>query len=233
MQREILAEIEGYQKVIDGARAVVENCRSTLPTDVSWPVVQLGEVICEKPKNGYSGEPVDHPTDIRVLTLTATTSGKLNSSKYKFLDEDIALDAQSRCRKGDIYLQRGNTAGLVGTAALFDIYDSNYIYPDLMIRVRAEETKILSRYLLAVLQSPPVRASLTSNAVGSAGSMPKINQGIVERVPVPLPPLEEQEQIVAELEAERALVDDNRDLIARFEGKIRATLNRIWISGSV
>jgi restriction endonuclease S subunit len=58
--------------------------------------------------------------------------------------------------------------------------------------------------------------------------MPKINQGIVERVPIPLPPLATQQAIVAEIEAEQALVAANRELIARFEKKIQATLARFW-----
>jgi len=97
-----------------------------------------------------------------------------------------------------------------------------------MIRVRADERKILSHYLLVALQSEPVRAYLKRNAVGTAGSMPKINQGIVERIPIPLPPLATQQAIVAEIEAEQALVAANRDLISRFEKKIQATLARVW-----
>jgi type I restriction enzyme M protein len=34
--------------------------------------------------------------------------------------------------------------------------------------------------------------------------------------------------IVAEIEAEQALVVANRELITRFEQKIKATLDRIW-----
>ena len=34
--------------------------------------------------------------------------------------------------------------------------------------------------------------------------------------------------IVAEIEAEQALVAANRELIARFEKKIQATLARVW-----
>ena len=58
--------------------------------------------------------------------------------------------------------------------------------------------------------------------------MPKINQGIVERIPLPLPPLETQQAIVAEIEAEQALVTANRELIVRFEKKIHASLARVW-----
>jgi type I restriction enzyme M protein len=40
--------------------------------------------------------------------------------------------------------------------------------------------------------------------------------------------LEPQQAIVAEIEAEQALVAANRGLIARFEKKIQATLARVW-----
>jgi type I restriction enzyme M protein len=45
---------------------------------------------------------------------------------------------------------------------------------------------------------------------------------------IPLPPLETQKAIVAEIEAEQTLVNANRELITRFEKKIQTTLNRIW-----
>jgi len=43
-----------------------------------------------------------------------------------------------------------------------------------------------------------------------------------------LPPLATQQALVAETEAEQALVAANRELITRFEQKIQATLARIW-----
>ena len=228
VQKEIVAEIEGYQKVINGARAVLDHYRPHIPIHPDWPMVALGEVIESKPKNGYSGSPVDHATNVKVLSLSATTLGKMDLSKFKYLDETIPSDSPCRCRRGDIYLQRGNTKELVGTAAIFDTDDEDYIYPDLMIRVRADETKIRSHYLLTVLQSGPVREFVTRNAVGAAGNMPKINQTIVESIPIPLPPIGTQQAIVAEIEAEQALVAANRELITRFEQKIQATLARIW-----
>jgi len=228
VQKEIVAEIEGYQKVINGARAVLDNYRPHIPIHPDWPLVELAEIIEDKPKNGYSGRPVDRATGTKVLTLTATTSGKLDPTKFKYLDEDIPPNASCRCRKGDIYLQRGNTADLVGTAALFNLDDTSFIYPDLMIRVRADESKVISQYLLTALQSEPVRDFLMRNAVGAAGSMPKINQNIVGRIPIPLPPLTAQQQLIAEIDAEQALVAANRELIARFEKKIQATLARVW-----
>ena len=45
VQREIVAEIEGYQKVIDGARAVVENYRPRIDVDPEWPMAAFGDVM--------------------------------------------------------------------------------------------------------------------------------------------------------------------------------------------
>ena len=45
---------------------------------------------------------------------------------------------------------------------------------------------------------------------------------------ISLPPLDVQHRIVADLEAERTLVEANRELIARFEKKIQAKLSEIW-----
>ena len=45
---------------------------------------------------------------------------------------------------------------------------------------------------------------------------------------IPLPPLATQQAIVAEIEAEQALVRANNELTARFEKKIQGTLARVW-----
>jgi len=116
---------------------------------------------------------------------------------------------------------------LVGTAALLDVAAPDFIYPDLMIRVRADEGKILTKFLLHTLQSESVRRYLTNNAQGAAGSMPKINQSIVERVPIPLPPLEEQRRIVAELDTEAAQMETVRTLITQNETKIQRVLDHV------
>ena len=70
-------------------------------------------------------------------------------------------------------------------------------------------------------------ASYTT-VVGGFDRRHDVNQGIVERIPLPLPDLKTQRAIVAEIEAEQALVNANKQLIARFEAKIKATINRVW-----
>jgi type I restriction enzyme M protein len=58
--------------------------------------------------------------------------------------------------------------------------------------------------------------------------MMNLNQQITASIQIPLPPRSIQQKVVAELEAEHALVAGNRELVGRFEMKIQATLGRAW-----
>jgi len=60
------------------------------------------------------------------------------------------------------------------------------------------------------------------------GKFRMANLSFVRELKISLPPLATQQAIVAEIEAEQALVAANRELIARFEKKIQATLDRVW-----
>ena len=68
------------------------------------------------------------------------------------------------------------------------------------------------------------KADAVATGVAHARHHPKL----VRQFRIPLPPLATQQAIVAEIEAEQALVAANRELIARFEKKIQATLARVW-----
>jgi type I restriction enzyme M protein len=62
----------------------------------------------------------------------------------------------------------------------------------------------------------------------TGGGQPQFNGNALVRVKVPLPPITTQQAIVADIEAEQALVAANRELITRFEQKVQATLARVW-----
>jgi len=44
VQRSIVAEIDSYQSIIDGAQQVVENYTPHIQVDLEWPLVELGEI---------------------------------------------------------------------------------------------------------------------------------------------------------------------------------------------
>ena len=177
----------------------VETCiDDIIPFEVpgNWIWVRLGTLIEEKPSNGYSPKGVPYSTNVKNLTLSATTSGYFKSDAYKYVDIEIPSDSKYWLKHNDILIQRSNSRELVGTACIYTGKDNEFIYPDLMMRIRAMN-RIDIRYLDLVLKAPFSRRYFTSSASGTSDSMPKINQTIVTNTFVPLPPIEEQRRIMA------------------------------------
>lgn len=56
----------------------------------------------------------------------------------------------------------------------------------------------------------------------------KLNSGALRQTKIPLPSLEVQQAIVAEIEAVEALIGANHDLVARFKQKIEQAIAHVW-----
>ncbi len=66
------------------------------------------------------------------------------------------------------------------------------------------------------------------NNIAPQAAQKNINIEILKTLKIPIPDPETQRAIVAEIEAEQALVAANRELIRRFEAKIKTTIDRVW-----
>ena len=179
-------------------------------------VTPLNDLLAEPLRNGYSARPVPHETKYRVLTLTATTSGRFDPRHFKYTEDELPADAHSWVRHGDILVQRGNTEEYVGVSALYEGESHAFIYPDLMIRVRVRED-IGARFVAHMLLAPPVRQYMRDRATGAAGNMPKINQQTLGDVPIPVPDEKIRADIVARLEAAFELCTNLRAGVGRVE----------------
>jgi type I restriction enzyme M protein len=115
VQREIVAEIEGYQKVVDGARAVLENYRPHIPIDPTWPIETI-DAIADL-KYGFTAS-ASETGDARFVRITdVDAEGKLRAQDLKF----ITLTEESRnylLHQGDILVAR--TGATFGKTMLFD-----------------------------------------------------------------------------------------------------------------
>ena len=169
-----------------------------LPTGWKW--VRLGEIIKEVPRNGYSPKAVDFETNTKTLKLGAVTSGVFDSSQYKYIKEEIPKESYCWLKNGDILIERSNSLEYVGICAIYTGKDNDFIYPDLLMKIQLIEP-ISSIYIHTVLMAPFNRQYFMSNAKGSQKTMPKINQECVSNTLIPLPPLAEQQQIIASVSA--------------------------------
>ena len=220
VQQEIVAEIEGYQRVIDGARAVVENYRPHIVVDPEWPVVVVGE-ICDivrgsspRPKGSshFYGGPMP-----RLMVADITRDGMHSTPKIDSLT--AAGAARSRpMNKGDVVITVSGNPGLPTILAV------DACIHDGFVGLRNLREDVNCEYLYWNLLSNHQAHGLES--VGAVFQNLTTRQ--VKEFKVPLPSLKTQQAIVAEVQAEQALVEANRQLIERFEQKIQATIERVW-----
>lgn len=171
-----------------------------------WLTVCLLDVVESKPRNGYSPIGVDYETPVRNLTLSAVTKGYFIKDSFKYVDIDVPTESYLWVKNNDILIQRANSLEYVGISALYEGEDNQYIYPDLIMKCRAND-KAHSKYIHYSLLSESVRKYFRENATGTSGNMPKINQATVSAAPINLPPLEEQKEIVRRVESLFALAD--------------------------
>ena len=223
VQKEIVAEIDGYQKVINGARVVLDNYRPHIPIHPDWPMVELGK-LC-KPEYGFTESAAENG-DARFIRITdIAEDGTLRKDEPKFIT--LTDDARaSLLAKGDLLVAR--TGATYGKTMLFE---ENYsaVFASYLIRLRFPEHRVHSRYYWVFAQSDAYWNQ--AKALMTGGGQPQFNGNALKQIKLPLPPLTTQQAIVAEIEAEQALVAANRELITRFEKKIQVTLARVWGEG--
>ncbi|EOV9615660.1 restriction endonuclease subunit S [Cronobacter dublinensis] len=150
------------------------------------------------PRNGLSPTEVKYETEIKVLKLGATSYGYLNLQETKWVNIDINDKPHLLLKKNDILIQRGNSPSFVGCSLLIEKDFNNLIYPDLMMKIRTKD-ELLSEYAVLWLSSPFARKYMWSNMTGTSGTMPKISKKVVEELPITVPDLAVQHQLVIKI----------------------------------
>jgi type I restriction enzyme M protein len=226
VQKEIVAEIEGYQKVIDGARAVLDNYRPHIPIHPDWPMVALEE-ICSF-KNGLNFNKASSGHTVKIIGVS-----DFQANLYAPLADlaEVHLDAppadEYLVRSGDILFVRSNgNPDLVGRSVIVPPPNEPTTFSGFTIRGRIEDKRALPLFYAHFFKSRDFAEMIKT--VGRGANIRNLSQGILNELKVPLPPITAQRFIVAEIEAEQVLVAANRELIERFEKKIQATLARVW-----
>jgi type I restriction enzyme, S subunit len=188
----------------EDSQSLEEDLAFDLPQ--TWYWAPLSSIIVFGPQNGLSPKPSSRPDAPIAITLTATTSGQFNPQHFKRVEANIPPDSEFWLRPGDLLFQRGNTREYVGIAAYYTGEPRLFLYPDLMMKVRISQ-KVSLRYVHLWAIAPPARAYFSTHATGAQATMPKINQGTLLQLPVPIPPLAEQHRIVDKVDELMVLCD--------------------------
>jgi restriction endonuclease S subunit len=231
VQQEIVSEIAGYQRVIDGAQAVVENYRPQIAVAPEWPMVTFAEApfeIIDGDRGVNYPKKEDFSSDGYCIFLNTKNvrSDGFNFNEVEFItrEKDEAL-RKGRLRRGDVVLTTRGTIGNTGYYNNSILFHAMRINSGMLI-FRPNENELSGNYLFLFFQSQNFKKQ--RDAIVSGAAQPQLPIRSLNEARLPVPDLETQQAIVAEIEAEQALVDANQELIERFEKKIQATVGRVW-----
>jgi len=233
VQKEIVEQIEVKQKAIDAAKAVIESLERERRyfgqeiirrcqafggqgkiKDVEW--VELGEVfekiseqINPQSKTGlisYIGlENIESNTGYLVGNVNAEIKS-IKSTKNVFKKDDI-LYGKLRPILNKVWLADRN--GICSTDIL----------------VLRNYKKVLPKFYLQVLLSADFNSEVLKGLKGA--QLPRISFDYLEKIKIPLPPIEIQKQLVAEIEEQEKIIEANKKLIKIMEQKIAEVLSEI------
>ena len=163
-----------------------------------WELTAVKFVV-ESMSQGWSPQCDNYPAqdgEWGVLKVGCVNGGVFNPAENKRLPEELEPDASLAIKQGDLLISRANTRDLVGSAAVA-VSD----YPWLMLcdkiyRLRLNAKRVAPELLALYLGSSAPRSQIELAASGASDSMQNISQSVVMDMPLPLPPVGEQEAIL-------------------------------------
>jgi type I restriction enzyme M protein len=223
VQKEIVAEIEGYQKVIDGARAVLNNYRPHIPIHPDWPMEPLAALFDTKSGTTPPRSRTDYFKNgtipwVKTLDLT---DGPIRSTDERITPQALDDTHLSILPVGTVLIAMYGGFNQIGRTGVLEIEATH----NQAMTALLPTPRVSPYFLNAILVASKDYWKTVAN---STRKDPNITKTDVLNFKLPLPPLATQQFIVAEIETEQALVAANRELIARFEKKIQAMLARVW-----
>ena len=220
VQEQIVSEINQHQKVIDGAKQIVQTWKPYFHIDPEWPMVELGEIATLVGGGTPSTKNKDYWDNGTIKWLSAKHIDSNNQvSGYETITGLAVEESSTRViPKGSIVFVTRVSVGKV--TMLRDDYAVNQDLTGIILKSKNIDSRFLFYYLLTHSRHIADKAQ----GLGVKG-VTKKEFGAHK---IPLPPLKVQLQIVGEIEAEQETVDGCKALIATKENKINAKIAEVW-----
>ena len=221
IQEQIVSELDNYQKIIDGARQVVDNYKPNIRIDASWELKPLGQ-ICDV-RDGTHDSPKFVQDGFPLVTSKNIKNGTIILDDVNFISKEDydKINQRSKVDKGDILMPM---IGTIGNPVIVDIEPTFAIKNVALIKFPSQEVK--AKYVLFVLNSSLFAKYIEATKRG--GTQNFISLKDIRSFNIPCPAVEIQERIIKEIEEEISIVEQNKRLIDIFKQKIADKISEVW-----
>ncbi len=220
VEKSKLAENEEYNLTASRYKEAQDysNCK--------WKLVKLGDV-CDIARGGSPRPIQDYLTNDENGLNWLKIGDIEESAKYIYsTSEKIKPEGLSKTRqvnKGDFILSNSMSFGRPY------IMQISACIHDGWLALQNISPNLNKDFLYHILSSDIVKEQFLKYAVGS--TVKNLKSDTVKCVEIPLPPLDVQEEIVKEIEAEEKAIEECKKLIELHQNKIDSKIKSIWGDG--
>jgi len=183
----------------------------------SWLALSGSELFSTEPRNGLSPEANAEGVGYPTLSIGAIRDGQVltgGNVKYAIISSGEA--EKFKLRKGDILVVRGNgNRNLVGKCGIVNEVPEGCFYPDLLIRIGFDETKVRSEFASLQWNSSIAHKRMLAKAKSTNGIW-KVNGKDLRQHKLAVPPLEEQDAFLK-------LMQPHKKLTKQIKSKVNAS----------
>jgi len=185
-------------------------------TNAKWLMVELGGV-CELHRGVvYSKDDEVSNNGHKILRANnISLSDTLILDDIKLISRDLKLKDSQKLRAEDIFIcLASGSKDHVGKVAYIP-NDTDFYFGGFMGAIRVKEKTISPQYLFHLLKDQKFNDFLGQEISGA--NINNLNFGILSRYQIPLPPLEIQEQIVAELDGYAGIIAGAKQIVGSWK----------------
>ncbi len=207
-----------------------EGFLSDLDSDsLSCPVESL---LSESPRNGVSPKTNDSSQGYRTVSISSIIAGQfITDGNIKYAEISHEKVEQFLVKEKDVFVIRGNgNRQLTAKCGISTETYQNLFYPDLLIRLRFNETKIISKFAVLQWNAPSAHRRLISRAKSTNGIW-KINGQDIRKHKLLVPSIKDQKNLLAETESILGTLKSLRIRIGQLK-RFKSTILNIHLAGA-
>lgn len=228
IQEEIIGEIEQYQKIIDGARQIVDNYKPTIKINPQWDEVEVGDMYDISYGVTISIPQNEDENGIKIIsTAEVGLDGQLDLSeirkvRYENKYKKFILEPDT------LLFNWRNAPKHVGKTAWFLQEDDRYISASFLLSMKNKNPDCYDNgFVWCALNNLRETGYFMRNA-RQAVNQSNFNGEQLANTKLRMPFIEEQKQIMDTIYEEMTIVEQNKRLIQIFEKKIKDKIAEVW-----
>lgn len=222
-QREIADHLDGetarIEHLIDAKRRMWELLNQRLDAEMDSLLsqgevrpVKLGKVLARKITDGPHETPKFLAEGTPFISVEAIVENKIDMTKGRFISPEDHAEYSQKCKPepGDVLLVK--TGATIGKTAVVDEHEPFSIWSPLAL-LRPKKDRLRPRYLWFYLRKSSTQRLIREFATQS--TQPNISMGDIAALPIQVPSLPRQDQILKQLNRSSEIIARSRSILER------------------